>query len=673
MAQEKMGWVNLPPVYPVTVLFILGIGSRFLSLFALVPVAFVLSFFVSSSVKWFFVYFFVFVSGFFYTGWKLRPLLSATRGGFVRVKGVVTRSAPGKFVLKSGRKKFLVFPKSFSPEPGDRVAVKGKFLPLEERKNFSSVNWKRINLAKGICGRILPESAVLISKGKGFVSFFWHLKKTLEGNMEKYFSPEDASYLKGFIFGDKTALPPEIIRNFRRTGMSHLLAVSGLHIGLFTAVFGIFLSFFIPSRVAAGLSVPFAFLYAFMCGATPSSVRAATMFAFFSLSLAIGRRGALAGALFASALLLLCVNPLALFDISFQLSYLATAGIIFLYPFFFGIFGKFLPKPAASLFAVGFACQFFIIPVINENFLAFSPIAVFVNPFVIPLAGLVVFSVFVFFLAGFLPFAGAAKIGGFISLIFSSACSLFVSAIAKILKFAASFGFASVSPGHISIFFWFAYYVFVAAISLRRKRIFIASSFLFLFAFLFEIRGRSTFELHVPKFEKGDVCLWRDLGRWYQVGVPSDINGNLDAEYLRFLKFYGVSKLSGYFAVSSAYREIAGMESLADRNLCEKFYVWKYLISNDALENFFVSASDKIEPFEKSVILGKTKVSFENGFFVLKPQGMTLAFPSPGSFFWPRGIYINGRNVIIPEDEPGEVILTAGGKIGIDVMKRKKL
>ena len=142
--------------------------------------------------------------------------------------------------------------------------------------------------------------------------------------------------LSALTLGYKRGLDPETRRIFASAGAMHVLAVSGLHVGIVYMVLGFLLGFLRRQKagrvVFVALVVFVLWFFAFLTGLSPSVSRAATMFTFVVIGNNIGRQTNIYNTLAASAFLLLLINPNNLFEVGFQLSYTAVFGIVFLQP-----------------------------------------------------------------------------------------------------------------------------------------------------------------------------------------------------------------------------------------------------------------------------------------------------------------------------------------------------
>ena len=131
------------------------------------------------------------------------------------------------------------------------------------------------------------------------------------------------------LLGEKTQLSEEQTDRFRMTGTMHLFAISGLHIGVIaTVIWQVLLLFRLPSKVRPAIGLPLLYFYVEITGAAPSAVRAFLMVAFFWASMAVQRQRSPLSALAASAVFVLLIQPLQLWQMGFQLSYLVVVSIL---------------------------------------------------------------------------------------------------------------------------------------------------------------------------------------------------------------------------------------------------------------------------------------------------------------------------------------------------------
>ena len=163
-----------------------------------------------------------------------------------------------------------------------------------------------------------------------FISAAFNLRERLTAFYETNLPPNLSGLLIGITLGIKDNIPRDVLRAFGDGGATHVLAVSGLHMGVIYAALKILFQSFGFSRILSFIVGSIAMLfYSFMAGLSPSAIRAAIMIIVFMLSEVVGRENDSLNSLCLSAVILLLLNPLTLFSVSFQLSYAAVCILLF--------------------------------------------------------------------------------------------------------------------------------------------------------------------------------------------------------------------------------------------------------------------------------------------------------------------------------------------------------
>ena len=165
------------------------------------------------------------------------------------------------------------------------------------------------------------------------VLFKNRLTQAITSTLKQHVQKNHFGIVKALFLGDKSSLDQEVRNSFSTAGAMHLLAISGLHIGLFVALIFSFLklfSKFISRNMALLISLVFIWFYAYIIDFPPSVLRSVLMFTVLSVGYFINGIKNQINILFFSGTLLILMNPLYLMDIGFQLSYAAMTGIIYL-------------------------------------------------------------------------------------------------------------------------------------------------------------------------------------------------------------------------------------------------------------------------------------------------------------------------------------------------------
>lgn len=221
---------------------------------------------------------------------------------------------------------------------------------------------------------------------------------------------DELAVISALALGYKDELSNEIRHSYSSSGAMHILAVSGLHVGIVYGVLLFLLSFIKNKKyniLKVVIIIAFIWLYAMLTGLSPSVARASVMFSIAALGSLQKHSSSSINSVAASAFLLLTINPLNLVDIGFQMSYLAVIGIIVIQPYIYNIFtvrNKFLDK-LWSLTAISVAAQLATVPVAIYYFHQFSNYFLIANYILIPVSTIAIWMciiVFIFSGIGFL-------------------------------------------------------------------------------------------------------------------------------------------------------------------------------------------------------------------------------------------------------------------------------
>jgi competence protein ComEC len=288
----------------------------------------------------------------------------------------------------------------------DKIIIHGK---VELPPEFDDFSYRNYLLKDGIFAISNFPKAEFIENNanKGFIFSIYSkilaIKVKSRENIEKNFNPPYSSILEGMILGDNGAMSQDLKGKLNASGLRHIIAISGSHIVIISSIL-------IYALLALGfwrgqafyISVALIFLFIIVAGLPASGIRAAIMGAVFLLAIKTGRKNASSRTIVLAAALMLLINPLLLFyDVGFQLSFLASMGIIFLAPILGG-FLNFLKinKGLKEAMAMTFACQIFTIPILLYSFSSFSFASIITNILVLPAVYLMMIFGFISVLIG---------------------------------------------------------------------------------------------------------------------------------------------------------------------------------------------------------------------------------------------------------------------------------
>ncbi len=237
-----------------------------------------------------------------------------------------------------------------------------------------------------------PVETVRASRGSTILAFVFRLRSLLLRRLSAAMPPPEAGLLKATVLGDRSGLSPEMNQAFLDSGTYHILAISGLNVSILAGVlFGLFRLLRISPRLAAFASGLLVTLYAALAGASASVIRAAVMADTYLLAVILDRRGDLLNTLALSGLALLWWNPLFLFDVGFQLTYLATLGIILVLPRCESALAR-VARPirwALESVVITLAATAMTLPVLASAFNRMAPVGILANLPIVPLSGVI--------------------------------------------------------------------------------------------------------------------------------------------------------------------------------------------------------------------------------------------------------------------------------------------
>lgn len=215
---------------------------------------------------------------------------------------------------------------------------------------------------------------------------------------------EERSVISALTLGYRAEIDKDTIDYFASTGAMHVLSVSGLHVGLIYFILGFLLAFIKRGRagsfIFAVVMILFLWIYAFITGFSPSVQRATVMFTFVIIGNNLHRQVNIYNSLTASAFFLILLNPDVIFDIGFQLSYLAVLGIVLIQPVLNKLVELTNPilKWSWSLFTVSVAAQLITFPLGLFYFNQFPNLFWLSGFVVIPITTLIIWITLFFFI-----------------------------------------------------------------------------------------------------------------------------------------------------------------------------------------------------------------------------------------------------------------------------------
>lgn len=270
---------------------------------------------------------------------------------------------------------------------GDKVAI---HCQLKDPEPFEDFAYNRYLAKNGIYSQCLYPQVKLISSGHGdwLLTKIFKFKDRLKSIINSNLPEPQASLFSAITLGSRRGIPQELSNKFSITGTSHLIAISGLHITIITAILmQLALNCYIPRKKAFWLITIVLAGYVTMIGFPPSAVRAAVMGWLVMLAMCVGRLNQSINSLIFVGNLMILINPKILRDdIGFQLSFCAVLGLIYLS----SLFEKWLKKLPSYLglkeiLQMTLSAQIATLPLIVYNFGRISLVGPIVNLLILPI------------------------------------------------------------------------------------------------------------------------------------------------------------------------------------------------------------------------------------------------------------------------------------------------
>ena len=463
---------------------------------------------------------------------------------------------------------------------GDLISVAGELEEPERNRVFNGFDYKKYLYNKHIFYLMNANNISIMEKNSGLLFYFKNLVMDRINSISK-----SKGYIMTFILGDKSFIDNEVKESYQDNGISHLFAVSGMHISLFAGIMLFFLK-----RVSYnnyfnyGMVCLFLLFYLFLAGFPASLLRASVMFILFSINKVFNLKISNLNILFMVIITILFIDPFYLFDIGFQFSYLIS-GTLIMMRWKIGVIESKLKRS----FYVSVVCFLVSFPICIYNFYGTNFMSVLFNLFYIPFVSIIVFPLslitFVF------PFLDSVL---YYSIFVMERISLFISSInfGYIIFPKVNFGVYFIYYIVIFLSFWKIEFVllFLVMLLIHKGYIYFNSN---LYVYYLDVGQGDSALIRLPN-NSGNILIdtggkfsyemekWREKRSKYSIVKSSTIP---------FLKSFGIKKLD-YFILSHGDYDHMG-EAI---NLVENFKVEKVIFNcglyND-LENELIEVLDK--------------------------------------------------------------------------------
>lgn len=432
---------------------------------------------------------------------------------------------------------------------GDRIIGAGIFSEYPRARNPGEFDYRRYQALNQLYYQFSIEypwelkiiPAAVASGGRWIENIRIHVHTVFSQTL----SPENAAFADALILGSRDMVDEHIIETYSELGVIHVMAVSGLHVGFVVLILLILTQLIpIPHRIRILLVIAGLIFYTWLVDFRPSVMRASTMAALFLIASAYEERSDGLNILGLAGLLILFLNPLQLFMLGFQLSFVAVMGIILVY----GRIEELLEmkgiriqqlhptvKWLAGIILVSLAAFLATIPITAYHFRTIPIYGILVNVLVIPVIGFIVMNLFLVLFGGILW----QPAGTFLAALPDWCISL----LNTILNFLRSAGLGAIQIPHFGAEYIFVAYAILIIFVLWKytitKRIALYGLLIGLNLAVLII-GNKTEKLRVTFFDVGqaDAAL---------IEAPGNVNILVDAGDISLYSDSGTKVLIPYF------------------------------------------------------------------------------------------------------------------------------
>jgi competence protein ComEC len=304
---------------------------------------------------------------------------------------------------------------------GDKILIRKNLQSIKNSGNPGAFNYQRYAAFQGIFHNVflkekdwttLPNA----ESGKNrFKQFIFSAREKVLATLRKNINAgkDELGIAEALLIGYTNDLDKDLVQAYSNTGVVHIIAISGMHLGLIYIML-VWLFARIPylkksKWIQAFLILTCLWLFSLLTGGAASVIRSAVMFTFITLGKTIfTKQSSIFSSLAASAFLMLCYNPYYLWDVGFQLSYLAVTGIIiFQRPIYNCLYikNKWINK-VWQLMAISLAAQLLTFPVCIYYFHQFPNLFLISNIIAVPLSGFILYAEIALVGLSWIPFIG---------------------------------------------------------------------------------------------------------------------------------------------------------------------------------------------------------------------------------------------------------------------------
>lgn len=526
------------------------------------------------------------------------------------------------------------------PGIGDRVRLKVKLSAPAAPKNDHGFNEKTYLYSRRIYLTATDSGDMEITKTNKISPriLAGRLQSAAVGRGELYLRKDALALFGAVVFGDRRHMDYELRKSLSDAGLSHVAAVSGMHLSIIAMILMFLLSKLVgKGRLGVGAAIVGVVAFAFLTGGSASVTRACIMSVIYLSSKLVYREADGLSSLSAAVILMLFFNPMIIYSPAFQLSVMATLGILLFMPHWQKKLAA-LPRPAkaaAGIILVSLAAQLGAMPFIIYQFNAFPTYFLLSNLLVVPILSVIMVVGLLLPLVGGLPVIG---------LFWSRLCSWSFGYIALVAGKISGLPGAVIPvrrPGAAVIIAYAFAVAMLYVLFLKRKK---TAALLAAVTLVFACLGG----VHIYKDNRRASLSFLNVGRGdcavfcLPKGRTVIVDGGSSSYIVEdFLLGEGRSRIDAAIITSDKREHISGIAELAAKGLVSRIYIPSVLSGSDAVKVILIETDAKIEFYGE-----KTRFSIyglklrqwaynEGAALLAEYEGERVFFCSDGHTDWP--------------------------------------
>lgn len=339
---------------------------------------------------------------------------------------------------------------------GDLLQICGELTDISDKRNFGDFDYRLYYRSKGIYKVLKADTMSLLGENRQglFASLAYKTRQALERIIYKALPDSEAAIMHGMLTGFKTAIDEDTMEDFKKTGIAHVLSVSGLHIGFLVLLLDYLLKpLKLNARLEGSIKLAVLVFYIAVIGFPAPAVRAVIMFSVMFAGKALGRDYDFKASISFAMLLLLLYNPLYIHDPGFIISFGCIYSIAVLYEAVNSRL-SFIPVYMRETLSLSIAVWIGITPILALYFNYVSFISIVLNLAAVPLSFIITATGFAGVIAG--------SISDFLAVYVFSTGYYTIRLLALISKSTASLPVAGLNVPTLPFYLYIVYYMFTA-------------------------------------------------------------------------------------------------------------------------------------------------------------------------------------------------------------------